>query len=339
MEKYFKNYIVVNILSSLAFLSLILILGREGYSYLKLITAVFVAFQILLAFYLAFSVRQAILKEWKRKCDFLDSVILNRENVKFDIYEDTIFSKEQNKIKNLVRVLNNERNEYEKEKENIKSLVSDISHQIKTPLSNILMYNSTLLERELDTNRQKEFLTYMNGQILKLQWLVDSLIKISRLENDIISLNKDYFKVEDTLALALGSVYLMAEEKKITMDVNVSSEIIAYHDKKWTAEALFNVLENSVKYTKEGGHINIEVDKWESFTRIKIEDNGIGIEENEINEIFKRFYRGKKVAQEMGAGIGLYLAREIIGKQGGYITVKSKVDMGTSFSVFLLNNE
>ena len=112
---------------------------------------------------------------------------------------------------------------------------------------------------------------------------------------------------------------------------------MVFHDKKWTTEAIFNIVENAVKYIDYGGNINIEVIPLEIFTRIDISDDGIGIFEEDINNIFKRFYRGREVQQIEGVGIGLYLTREIISKQGGYLKVKSKKGIGSKFSVFLQN--
>ena len=197
------------------------------------------------------------------------------------------------------------------------------------------MYNDTLIQRELNKDQQNMFLNNMKFQVSKLEWLVQALIKMSRLESNIISLNKVNSTLSDTIANALSGVYLKAEEKEIDLTIECPAFIKVNHDKKWTSEALFNIIENAVKYTDNGGSINIFVEEWELFTKIDIMDTGIGISEEDINNIFKRFYRCREVLEVEGIGIGLYLTNEIITKQGGYIKVKSEKGKGTTFSVFL----
>lgn len=268
-------------------------------------------------------------------CDIIDKVIYKEQNIEFVEDEETIFSKLQHKLKKLVEILDNNREDALIEKDNIKSLIGDISHQIKTPIANITMYNDTLIERELSKDQQNMFLNNMKFQVSKLEWLVQALIKMSRLESNIISLNKVNSTLSDTIANALSGVYLKAEEKEIDLTIECPTYIKVSHDKKWTSEALFNIIENSVKYTDNGGSISISVEEWELFTKIDIKDTGIGISEEDINNIFKRFYRCREVLDVEGIGIGLYLTNEIIAKQCGYIKVKSERGKGTTFSVFL----
>lgn len=268
-------------------------------------------------------------------CDIIDKVIYKEQNIEFVEDEETIFSKLQHKLKKLVEILDNNREDALIEKDNIKSLIGDISHQIKTPIANITMYNDTLIERELSKDQQNMFLNNMKFQVSKLEWLVQALIKMSRLESNIISLNKVNSTLSDTIANALSGVYLKTEEKEIDLTIECPTYIKVSHDKKWTSEALFNIIENSVKYTDNGGSISISVEEWELFTKIDIKDTGIGISGEDISNIFKRFYRCREVLDVEGIGIGLYLTNEIITKQGGYIKVKSERGKGTTFSVFL----
>ena len=160
-------------------------------------------------------------------------------------------------------------------------------------------------------------------------------IKTSRLETGIISLEKKKQPIYDTLASALGGILLNAEKKNIEVFVHCPESIEVAHDKKWTGEALFNILDNAVKYTPEGGEIRVKAEKWEMYLKIDISDNGKGIPEKHHAEIFKRFYRESEVHDIDGIGIGLYLTREIITMQGGYVKVTSGSQMGSTFSVFL----
>lgn len=280
-------------------------------------------------------IRRSTVKFSNSMCDSIDKIIYKEEKIEFVEDEETIFSKLQHKLKKLVEILDNNREEALREKDNIKSLIGDISHQIKTPIANITMYNDTLIQRELNKDQQNMFLNNMKFQVSKLEWLVQALIKMSRLESNIISLNKVNSTLSDTIANALSGVYLKAEEKEIDLTIECPAFIKVNHDKKWTSEALFNIIENAVKYTDNGGSINIFVEEWELFTKIDIMDTGIGISEEDINNIFKRFYRCREVLEVEGIGIGLYLTNEIITKQGGYIKVKSEKGKGTTFSVFL----
>ncbi|MFT5871521.1 MAG: signal transduction histidine kinase [Clostridium sp.] len=279
--------------------------------------------------------RIKVVKFYNSLCDVIDNVIAKKENTPFDTNKETLLSKFESKIKQLIDMIESERTEFNSDRNKLKSIISDISHQIKTPLANITMINETLLLRDLTKDQEKEFLKNMKFQIEKLQWLMEALIKMSRLETGVIILNKERSPLSETIAQVVGSVYLKAQKKNIHIEINCDESIVVCHDKKWTAEAIFNVVENAVKYTGYGGNINIKVVPLEIFTRIDIGDDGIGIEEEEINNIFKRFYRGDEVQQIEGVGIGLYLTREIISKQGGYLKVKSKKGVGSKFTVFL----
>lgn len=141
--------------------------------------------------------------------------------------------------------------------------------------------------------------------------------------------------IYDTLAAALGGIFLSAEKKHIDVQVSCPEQLAVSHDRKWTAEALFNILDNAVKYTPEGGHIRVVAERWEVYVKISISDTGRGIPEVHHGTVFRRFYREDDVRDAEGIGIGLYLAREIITLQGGYIRLASAPGEGSCFSVFL----
>ena len=300
---------------------------------ISIIAFVFIFLAMAISFILLTRIK--VVKFYNNLCEVIDNVIAKKENTTFDTDKETLLSKFESKIKQLIDMIESERSEFNHDRNKLKSIISDISHQIKTPLANITMINETLLLRDLTKEQEKEFLKNMKFQLEKLQWLMEALIKMSRLETGVIVLNKKKSPLSETIAQVVGSVYLKAQKKNIHIEINCDEAIMACHDKKWTTEAIFNIIENAVKYTNYGGNINIEVVPLEIFTRIDISDDGIGIEEKEINNIFKRFYRGDEVQQIEGVGIGLYLTREIISKQGGYLKVKSKKGVGSKFTVFL----
>jgi len=221
------------------------------------------------------------------------------------------------------------------EKETIQGLIADMSHQMKTPLSGICMYTDLLQEGNTTLEEQQEFLSRIKSGTEKLQWIMDGLIKMSRLEAGAIQPSLIKAGIKQTISDAIGSVAAMASGKDINISVTDFEDVTLFHDKKWTGEAIVNILENAVKYSKAGGEINISVESLPLHTKIAITDNGIGINKSDWHLIFKRFYRGQNVRDNEGAGLGLYLASLIMQKQGGYIMVDSKPGQYTTLSLFL----
>ncbi len=267
----------------------------------------------------------------------IDNIVNGKENVTFDLESETLTGKFNYKLQRLYEIMQNGRKQVQEEKQSIQEMISDISHQVKTPVTNLKMYNSTLLERQLTPEKEQEFHRLMESQINKLDFLMQAMVKMSRLETGVISLSVSPAPIYDTVGLALAGIELSAEKKKIEVTVDCDPALIVPHDKKWTVEALFNVLDNAVKYTPSDGKISVSVERWEMATRIDITDTGKGIPEQHLAQIFQRFFREDDVHDVSGVGIGLYLCREIISKQGGYIQVKSEVGKGSTFSVFLPN--
>ena len=217
------------------------------------------------------------------------------------------------------------------EKEKIKELIADISHQTKTPISNLILYSELLEEEDLPKTAKKDA-AQIHQQAEKLRFLIDSLVKLSRLENGIISVSPRQQALLPLLTRAMGEVMPKAQEKGLFLRLD-DTKALAVFDAKWTGEALFNILDNAVKYTERGG-ISVRAVSYEMFVRIDIADTGRGIPEEEQPQIFSRFYRSEEVSEQAGVGIGLYLAREIISGEGGYIKVHSD-GSGSVFSVFL----
>lgn len=249
--------------------------------------------------------------------------------------EENLFHKINQRLERLYDVMRESQDIVAKERADLQELISDISHQVKTPLASLQMVNATLLEQPMPKEKRQDFLRASIGQIEKLEFLMTAMVKTSRLETGVISLAKNTQPVYDTLAAALGGILLNAEKKNICVSVDCPEDIAASHDRKWTSEALFNILDNAVKYTSEGGTIKVSVEAWEMYVKIDITDSGKGIAENRQGMIFKRFYREEEVHDIEGIGLGLYLAREIITMQGGYIKVSSAVGCGSTFSIFL----
>ena len=292
---------------------------------------------ICVALFVAFLRRKLVLFS-DRLCETIDNM-LDGALVPPQVYEEeNLFYKINHRLVRLYEVMRENRESVAKERADLQELISDISHQVKTPIANLQMVNATLLEQSVPEEKQREFLQASSGQLDKLDFLMGAMVKSSRLETGVISLDKQQVPIYETLAIALGSIFLKAEEKHLQVTVDCPDDLLVPHDPKWTAEALFNILENAVKYTPAGGTIQVAVVRWEACTKIDITDTGRGIPESHQAAIFKRFYREPEVHSIEGIGIGLYLTREIISKQNGRIKVTSAVGTGTTFTIFLPND-
>ncbi len=219
------------------------------------------------------------------------------------------------------------------EKNQIQTLVSDISHQTKTPVSNILLYTQLLLEAPELNKPAKNLVAQIGLQAEKLRFLIGSLVKIARLENGILAVLPQKNSIEKLLSSL--DFTAQAQAKNIELSIGNAEHLTAYFDFKWTLEALSNILDNAIKYTPAGGRVSVTAQEYELFIRIDVKDTGIGISEEESAKVFLRFYRSPRVAQEQGVGIGLYLAREILARENGYMKITSKVNEGATFSLFL----
>ncbi len=248
---------------------------------------------------------------------------------------ETIFARISCRLSRLYGILQENRRKVDAERRELQTLVSDISHQVKTPVANLKMVTDTLLAKPVTERERRDFLQGIRSQTDKLEFLVQSMGKASRLETGAITLEKKDGPLIDTLALACSGIVYAAEKKGISVEVRCPEDLRVSHDGKWTAEALFNLLDNAVKYTPEGGKISVSAEQWEMYVKLDVADTGRGIPESRQAAIFRRFYREEEVHDQPGVGLGLYLAREIVTRQGGYIKVVSEAGRGSTFSVFL----
>lgn len=219
------------------------------------------------------------------------------------------------------------------EKDNIKTLIADISHQTKTPISNILLYSQLLKEIPALDDNARRIAAQIEEQTEKLRFLTASLIKTSRLENGIINVVPKENSIQKLVEYI--DCRDAADAKGVHYRVTSVPGCTAVFDLKWTAEALSNIVDNAIKYTAAGGTVTVSAKEYEMFACVQITDTGIGLSEEETARIFARFYRSPEVRDESGVGIGLYLAREILSKENGYIKVSSEKGKGSVFSVFL----
>ncbi|HWQ77140.1 MAG TPA: HAMP domain-containing sensor histidine kinase [Syntrophomonas sp.] len=267
----------------------------------------------------------------------LDSVLARNTELPFELAADNRLSKLTHKAIKIIQMNALDISQTTQEKEIIQSFIADMSHQMKTPLSGVAMYTDLLLEGCMTEAERQEFLARIKTGTEKLQWMMDSLIKMSRLEVGAIELSPVPAGIKQTISDSISGVYGAAAKKNISIQTAYFEDIALLHDRKWTCEAITNILENAIKYSPADGEIKISVEALPIYTKINITDYGIGISPDEWNSIFKRFYRGRNAKGADGAGLGLYLASLIFQKQGGYILADSKPGKYTTFSMFLQN--
>lgn len=267
----------------------------------------------------------------------IEALVEQQERQIFSEAEDTLTARLQHQLLKLRNILTAQNQMLAQEKEQIKTLISDISHQIKTPIAAANTFAELLSDGELSAEERTEYITTLQMSLGKLTFLTNSLIKMSRLESGIISLKPEKNSLNEIVLQAVKTVYAKAKEKGILITFECDQAFEAVLDFNWTAEAISNVIDNAVKYTPQGGFVRLQITEYPSFLRLDISDNGVGIPEEEQAKIFGRFYRGKQSVGTDGVGIGLYLTREIINKQNGYMKVSSD-ENGSTFSMFLKKN-
>ncbi len=271
----------------------------------------------------------------KELCRAMDQMISGSGEPVRAVDSETLFARISYRLSRLYDIMQENRRKVDKERQELQMLVSDVSHQVKTPVSNLKMVTDTLLSKSVTEKERREFLQGIQNQTDKLEFLFQALVKTSRLETGAIRMEKKDAPLIDTLAMACSGIVYAAEKKDICVTVDCPEGILLSHDSKWTAEAVFNLLDNAVKYTPVGGAIRISVEQWEMYVKLSVSDTGKGISESNQASIFRRFYREEEVHEQQGVGIGLYLTREIVTRQGGYIKVVSEPGKGSEFSIML----
>lgn len=269
--------------------------------------------------------------EFKFLNEMLDSAIDGE--FKEECFNETELSKFQTKFMRYLTNASMSEKKVSEEKAKLKQLITDISHQTKTPLTNIVMYSELLCEIAEDSPI-KDYAGEISLQSKKLEELINALTKMSRLEGGILQFKESEASLSRIITDVVSQASPKASCKNIKIGIEINSDTIVKVDKKWVAEAVFNILDNAIKYSEPNTEIKINTFCYEMFCGISIVDQGIGIAEYEIPKIFSRFHRGTLVSNTEGIGVGLFLARNIIEGHGGYIKVKSKVGIGSTFDIY-----
>lgn len=266
--------------------------------------------------------------------DLCDCLLSLEHREIFSRNEDTILSKLQDKVLKLVTILQQKNEDSLQAQENMKGLISDLSHQLKTPIASLKLYTALLEEPTLTEQQRKQYTEVLRTAIDRLIFLSESMIQLSRLESGLIQLQLEEKSLNQTVLMAIKNVFAKAKQHHITLTYDSEKELSLIHDQRWTAEAIFNLLDNAVKYSPPGSTVAIRVRELGLFVAVDVTDQAEPIPEDERSRIFQRFYRGQNSKTTEGIGIGLYLARKIATEQNGHLNLRCHSD-GNTFSLML----
>lgn len=254
--------------------------------------------------------------------DFKYSGSLDKFSLKFDLMEDRIF--------NNINLL------YE-EKINLKNIIDDISHQLKTPIMALSMYNEILTEHKGMNNEDIDnFIQLSKEQLERMEWLVKTLLKYARLESNVVTYRKENYPLNNTIEESINPLRIKAKEKNQDIHFKYDKEVIFYHDRNWIGEAISNIIKNAIEHTTKNGKIEISLEETPITIRIAIKDNGVGIDKSQIKKIFERFNKGENALNPKSIGIGLCLSKSIVKSHNGDISVESEVGVGSTFYITFL---
>ena len=276
-------------------------------------------------------------KNKSKKIKEITKMISKINNRQFDIdindFNEGELSILKNEISKTTIMLRQVADNSVKDKLNLKDSLGDISHQLKTPLTSItIMIDNILDNPDMDEKTRKRFLINIKREILNINFLVMSLLKLSKFDANVVRFNKESVYLKDIIKESIKNVSMIKELKNITIKVSGDDNIKLLCDFKWQVESITNILKNSIEHTKEYGIVEVNYSENKLYTRILIKDNGKGIDSDDLPHIFDRFYKGENGSDD-SFGIGLSLSKTIIEKEGGSITVKSTPNIGTIFTI------
>lgn len=282
------------------------------------------------------------MEELKKAASMTEDILAGRKLFVSSPGDELMLSRIENQLVRIHEMLEGRRKEAEKSRDEIQKLISEVAHQMRTPLANIESYTCLLGNAVEDVLTGDKEMEQISGQYIssleesekKLHFLVDSFVKMARLEHHVIQIRKNECDLCRTIQNTFGQIQNRAEEKEIQFHIDMPERAVCSHDPNWLGEAIYNILDNAVKYSGQRGIVEVILAQNELYFKLQVRDHGIGIEEGEENLIFRRFYRGRRVTIQEGFGIGLYLAREIIHLHGGFLTAK-RADFGLLMEVNL----
>lgn len=294
---------------------------------------------IIIIFYTIFLIKynQNTKKEALLMQKYMDNILIDNYNIDFNTYDDNVLSSLKDDIYKMTIKLKNMADNSNKEKKYLSTTLSDISHQLKTPLTSLFVFNEILKQDNLDSKTRKEILEKSEKQLERIKWLITSLLKMSQLDSGSITLQKDKVNLQKLINESCEPFLISLDLKNVKLQINIDKKAFIICDKNWTIEAISNIVKNALEHVKENGTITIQSITNPIYLKLEIIDDGEGIKAEEINHIFERFYHGNKNKDSIG--IGLNMSKMIIEKQKGHIEVESKLNKGTKFSIYFYHNK
>lgn len=294
---------------------------------------------IIIIFYTIFLIKynQNTKKEALLMQKYMDNILIDNYNIDINTYDDNVLSSLKDDIYKMTIKLKNMADNSNKEKKYLATTLSDISHQLKTPLTSLFVFNEILKQDNLDSKTRKEILEKSEKQLERIKWLITSLLKMSQLDSGSIILQKDKVNLQKLINESCEPFLISLDLKNVKLQINIDKKAFIICDKNWTIEAISNIVKNALEHVKENGTITIQSITNPIYLKLEIIDDGEGIKAEEINHIFERFYHGNKNKDSIG--IGLNMSKMIIEKQKGYIEVESKLNKGTKFSIYFYHNK
>ena len=310
---------------------------KDSYSNLKLTIILLWILFFIVAMILILKIISPIFNNIKKLGERADEMVEGKFNSTELKFEEGDFYVFYNKFIHMGERLENALKDLKDEKINLKDIINDISHQLKTPLSALIAYNDILKNHEnMDIETKSKFIEMTSEQLDRMDWLITTLLKYARIESNAVSYNKEMIPISESIRYAIEPLKVSANNKKQSIDLDFNSEGYYFHDKKWIAESLSNIIKNAIEHTDINGKIKISLEETPMSISITVSDNGEGIEKTELKNIFKRFYKGKNSINPKSIGIGLSLSKKIIEAHGGSITAESELGKGTNFNIILL---
>ena len=310
---------------------------KDSYSNFKLTIILLWGVFFLVVIVLILKIISPIFNNIKKLGERADEMVegnFNSNEIKFEEGDFYVF---YNKFTHMGERLESALKDLQDEKINLKDIINDISHQLKTPLSALIAYNDILKNHEnMDVETKSKFIEMTSEQLDRMDWLITTLLKYARIESNAVSYNKEMIPLSESIRYAIAPLKLSADNKNQNIELDINSEGYYFHDKKWIAESLSNIIKNAIEHTDINGKIKITLEETPMSISITISDNGEGIEKSELKNIFKRFYKGKNSINPKSIGIGLSLSKKIIEAHGGSITAESDLGKGTSFNIIFL---
>jgi signal transduction histidine kinase len=300
-----------------------------------IISLIFLAMGVLLFF--LNSKQFGLIYEKIRKLSYgAKKVIQGDYDINISENKEGDFSKLAVSFNTMKDVIRNNINELEKEKQFLADLLSDISHQLKTPLSSMIVYNDIMISKDLSKEQRETFLSNSRNQLNRMTWLIQSLLKLAKLDAKAIELNKENQSLNETIEEAIDTLESRAVQSGVILVFNSKEEVYFEHDRFWLEEALINIIKNGIEHIASGGEIHISVLENALYRRIVIEDTGEGIREEDLPNIFRRFYKAQTSKKSDSIGIGLALAKAVIELHNGVIEVNSEIGVGSRFTITFL---